>query len=406
MKKQQKKKYKKPNAVVYKLFYWACKLIAKLKFNLKINRNELKTAKSPYVILANHESSIDFINVCVVNKRRLNFIISNSFYETLSIQPLMKAAGVLPKNQFQTMVEDMKKMKACLDNGMPIAIFPAGLMSADGESTPISASTGKSLKWFDKDVYVVKSTGSYLTMPKWSSKMRKGKITVDAYKLFSVDEVRALNEKELQSKLEEALYFDAYKNQCENPVAYKGGDDISGLENVLYKCPHCKKEFAMAVENLSVIKCKECGYQAKADVYGFLNKSGENEVYKLPSDWYRFIESELRREIEAIENYSLSSECEIQKINKKKHKFEKYCDGFISLDKDKFVLVGAYNGEEFEKEFSTVTFPVLPFKPGKYFEIQEKKDIYRICLKNGCEVTKWITALKIFFKIRNENLNK
>ena len=39
------------------------KLIAKFKFNLKIEKNEIKKLKGSYVVIANHESSIDFINM-------------------------------------------------------------------------------------------------------------------------------------------------------------------------------------------------------------------------------------------------------------------------------------------------------------------------------------------------------
>lgn len=399
-------KYKKPNPIVYKCFYWASSLLCKFKFNLKYLRNEVKDAKGPFVVIANHEASIDFISVAAAVKRRIHFVISNSFYESLSIQPLLKSAGVIPKNQYQTMVEDLKKMKLCIDNGMPIAIFPAGLMSADGITMPIPASTGKSLKWFDQDVYVAKSSGSYLTCPKWSKKMRKGQMTIDVYKLFTKEQLREMNEKDVQKEIEKALYYDAYQNQLNNPVAYKNGDDIVGFENVLYQCPSCKKEFTMAVENKSTIKCSNCGYEATADVYGFFNKSGENEVYKLPSEWYAMIVNELKKVIDNTENYTLKDECEVYKINKKKHKFEKSFDALITLDSEKFTLSGDINGEDFYKEFSTAIFPTLPFSPGKYFELQEKKDVYRIYLKNGREVTKWIIALKIFFENRLNSKNQ
>ena len=174
----------------------------------------------------------------------------------------MKLAGVIPKNQFQTMVEDMKKMKACIDNGMPIAIFPAGLMSADGISTPIPASTGKTLKWFNQDVYVAKSSGSYLTCPKWSSKMRKGRIDIDVYKLFDKNELATLSEKEVQSKIETALYYNAYENQLKNMVKYKGGSNAEGFENVLYKCPSCKSEFSIKCVTGVTLKCDNCGYES------------------------------------------------------------------------------------------------------------------------------------------------
>ena len=60
--KNRKNKYKKPNAFIYSIMYIACKFISKFKYNAKIIRNEIKGVKGSYVILANHESKIDFYN--------------------------------------------------------------------------------------------------------------------------------------------------------------------------------------------------------------------------------------------------------------------------------------------------------------------------------------------------------
>ena len=242
-------KYKKPNALVYKLYYLACRFICKHKFNLKYLRNETKNVKGPFVVIANHEASIDFMSVTAAVNQTMHFVISNSFYESLSIQPLLKSAGVLPKNQFSTTIEDMRKMKLCLDNGTSLAMFPAGLMSANGKTTPIPKSTGKTLKWFDKDVYVAKSSGSYLTCPKWSDVNRKGQITIDVYKLFTKEQLREMDEKAVQQEIEKHLYYSAYDNQLNNMIPYKNGNNIEGIQNVLYKCPNCNEEFSMKAKN-------------------------------------------------------------------------------------------------------------------------------------------------------------
>ena len=42
---KNKKKYKKPNWFIYKIFYLASKLVSKVKLNLKVLRNETKEEK-------------------------------------------------------------------------------------------------------------------------------------------------------------------------------------------------------------------------------------------------------------------------------------------------------------------------------------------------------------------------
>ena len=94
--------YKKPNFFIYGIFYFVSKIISKTKFNLQIKRNEIKNKKGPYVIIANHESQIDFINLAASTSKRLTFVISNSFYNSLKVNPFLKACRVIPKQQFQT----------------------------------------------------------------------------------------------------------------------------------------------------------------------------------------------------------------------------------------------------------------------------------------------------------------
>ena len=398
---KKKKNYKKPNWFIYYIYKLICKFLAKFKFNLKVLRNETKGLKGPYVIIANHEAVIDFINIAATVKKA-HFVISYSFYHSLPIQPLLKATGVIPKQQFQTSTVDMKAMKAVLDNNMPFVIYPAGLMSEHGTATPIPPSTGKFLKWLGHDVYVAKSTGSYLTSPKWSKIKRKGRINLDIYKLYDKTELKSLSNDELYNRVIQELDFNAYQSQETNPIEYKNGNNIEGLEYVLYKCPKCGKEFTNEVENSDTLICNCCGNQAKANKYGILEKVNEDDViYNHPCDWAQNIENELYEEIKNNPDYTLEDECEIRMIDYKKHKFVPVGNGNIKLNKEFITLTGTVNSEEITKTFKLNQYPILPFKPNVHFEIQENNDIYRIYLKNSNMATKWVYSIKSAYKINN-----
>ena len=155
--KKGKNKFKIPNFLIYGILQLASKLISKFEFNLKIEKNEIKKLKGPYVVIANHESSIDFINMVCATNKRITFVISNSFYQSLKIHKLIKMAGVIAKQQFQTNPSDLKKMKEAISAKRPLVIYPAGLMTANGVATPIPEATGKFIKWLGVDVYVAKT---------------------------------------------------------------------------------------------------------------------------------------------------------------------------------------------------------------------------------------------------------
>jgi 1-acyl-sn-glycerol-3-phosphate acyltransferase len=368
------------------------KILSKTKHNLRVINNETIGVKNSYVIIANHESASDFINMAATLKRRAHYVISNSFYQTLGIKPILNAVGVIPKQQFQTTTSDMRKMKTVIENNRPIIIYPAGLMSESGITTPIPQGTGKYLKWLNIDVYVAYTEGSYLTNPKWSKRKRKGEVTINITKLYSKDELQKLDGYTIQKKVEDVLYYDSYKNQEKNMVPFKGGDDIENFENVLYQCPKCNALHKMYVQNKNELICSECGNKAIANKYGFLEPATDKDVvYKLPSDWVRMIKKNLKDKIDNDDNYIIKDECEIHMI--KKNKFIPVGSSTITLNKDSFILDGVINNEKIYKEFNIINYPTLPFKPGICFEIQEQMNIYRIYPKRNKEVTSWIYTL-------------
>ena len=320
--KKGKNKFKTPNIFIYGIFRLLCRIIAKFKFNLKIEKNEIKKLKGPYVVIANHESVIDFINMTCATKQRITFVLSNSFYYSLKIHKLIKMVGVIAKQQFQTNPSDLKKMKEAISAKRPLVIYPAGLMTANGVATPIPEATGKFIKWLGVDVYVAKTEGSYLTNPKWGKGFRKGKITLNITKFLSKEELKEKNPEQLQKLICDTLYYDAYKNQETNLVKYKNGNNINGLENVLYWCPKCNKQFTNVIINNNSIKCEHCGNEVYADEYGFLYPKTENDVcFKHPSDWYKELYNNLYKEITTTENYCLESNMTLKMLDYKKHQF-------------------------------------------------------------------------------------
>jgi 1-acyl-sn-glycerol-3-phosphate acyltransferase len=378
--------------------------MSRLKFKLKIERNDLKGTKGPCLVIVNHAAAIDFMPICTAIKRRVHFVISKSFYQSLPIKSMLDSCKVIPKNQFQTSITDMRKMKSALDdNKLPLVIYPAGLMTANGINTPMPDATGKSLKWFNQDVYVANLRGSYFANPKWGKGLRKGQIRLQIYKLLDKEQLKEMDGDKLQQLVKEHLSYDEYAIQKQEKVAYKGGDNIDGLQNVLFKCPHCKKEFSFVASNKNVLTCESCGYSVKANKYGLLEQNGEIPLYyDTPSEWYRFIEKTLAEELEKDENFTLSDHAEIRKINHKKHKYMPAGSCEITLDSKKFTIDGTVDGQPFQNHFPTTMYPTLPIKPGKYFEIQDGQEIYRIILDNPKQTIKWIAALEYYSKTQKQ----
>ena len=394
-------KYQKPNLLHYRIAQAASWIVATFIFRRKILRNEIKDKSGPFVVIANHEAALDFVNLIGATKRPMTFVISNSFYNTLPVKGFMNKMGVIPKQQFQSTVTDLKRIKAVIDRGEPVVIYPAGLMCEDGLSTPIPGATYKFLKWLNVDVYAARTTGTYFVMPKWGKGFRPGQTTLDIYRLFRKEELAHMPLDEVKRATDEALCFDAYREQEENRIRYMGGRNIQGIENVLYMCPHCLSEFTMEV-NRKEICCTGCGYTQSVDKYGFFHKGDKGYEIRYASDWSWLISKVLREKIEDGTQTDLSMQVAISMIDHKKNKFLPVGAGTLTLTPKAISLDAQINGEERILSVGTASLPSLPFSPGKYLEVQHGSDIYRCMPENGRMVMKCINMLKIYHEMQKE----
>lgn len=396
--------YVRPNILCYRIAQGASWFVSTFIFRRKLLRNEIRGKRGPFVVIANHGAALDFVNLIGATKQPMSFVISNSFYNTLPIKGFLDRMGVLPKQQFQTTADDLKRMKAVINAGQPLVIYPAGLMCEDGLSTPIPTATYKFLKWLDADVYVARSHGTYFVMPKWARGMRTGRTSMDIYQLFTKEGLRQASLEEVKARTDNAIVFDAYREQEELRVVYKNSTGVSGLENVLYMCPHCGEEFTVEASG-DTLRCRACGFAQTSDRYAFLHKASTvgTEV-RYVSDWSRLIYEDLKRKIQTGTHSLLSARTKLHMIDYARHKFTEVGEGTVTLTATGFRIDGQLRGEPVSLTVPVAGLPTLPFSPGKHFEVQHGKDIYRCVLEDGRLVMKFINMVKIFFELSREKI--
>lgn len=395
-----KKKTVKQSRLAYAFFKLLANTVARFVFKRKFLRNELKGKKGPLVVISNHAAALDFVNLIGATRRPMRFVISSSFYRTLPFKGIVKRLGLIPKQQFQTTLGDMRAIKTVIEEGDILVIYPMGLMSDDGAAQPMPEATYQFLKWMKADVYVAKNIGTYFSMPKWRcGGMRRGRTLIDIYKLFDAAELHTASLDTVRKKTDEALSFDAYEEQEKYLFKYKNCHNIKGLENILYQCPHCGKEFSVHTKGEDTLFCESCGFTEKADAYGFLHNVGNlGEEIRHPSKWSAWIRERIKAEINEGHLTSLTTPVKIQMVPIGKKSFVDMGAGTLTLSREHFILSG-HIGED----TATVTIPIvqfvsLPYKPGCYIELQHGAEIYRCLPENGKLTTKMIHMIEIFYE--------
>ena len=399
--------YNKINPLIFYPLKLISKIYSKIFMGLQVKGREFNRKDGRRkVVIINHESSLDFMIAYSVIPSKVHLVASNSYVRALPIHDLMLECGLIGKNQFSTSVSDMKKMKAVLDDGNVLGFFPAGLMPEAGIATPTPPATAKALRWFDADIYVLKIRGTYLSSPKWSKIKRKGPCEANLYKLITSEDYAKLSKNEATALIEKHLFFDSYRNNLEDKVEYKNGDNVEGLESVLYKCPNCNSEHTIIADK-NVLSCSSCGYSVKSDKLGVLHQNSEHNLYfSMVSDWHRFIENSVYEKAKSNPDYKVEDEAEMHKINDKKHRYEKVGTASVTLDNTNFIIDGTIYGEKFYKQVFARNFPMLPCVPSKRFEIQDGNDIFRIYPSDPKKVMEYINYVKALFRINFENHNK
>ena len=376
--------------------------ISLFAFKRKIVRNELRHHKGPCVVIANHEASLDFVNLIGTTRRPMHFVISRAFYNTLPCKWLSSRIGLIPKQQFQTTLKNITEMKRVIADGGILVLYPAGLMCEDGRSTPIPAATYSFLQWLGTDIFVAKTSGTYFSMPKWASGIRRGRTYLDVYKLYDKDTLIDAELDSIKQTINEALSFDAYRDQEQLLVKYKTGDNIEGLENVLYMCPHCLTEFSMRVRARNTIYCNRCGFEEVSDEYAFLHRKGKRgREYRYVSKWSRLIYDNLQKRIHAGLEEGMSLPCSVSVFRAETRRYEPVGEATVSRTLHHFHIVGTLSGEATDLSIPTANFASLPFKPGKYFEIQHGDISYRCFPEEGMTVMKFVNMVKIYYEIHS-----
>ena len=391
------------NKFVYKTGRLVAKAIDSIYLKTKVIRNELDGHEGSALILSNHEMSLDFIALYAKVKRPINFVISQSFYNTLPIQGLLDKIDAIPKQQFKTTRSSLVKMKNVIKNGGLLSLFPAGLMTEDGLSTTIPESTAKFIKWLDADVFFARNYKTYFINPKWSKGLKKTHTKLDIYKGISREELKTLSDDEITKRMKDALDFNAYKEMEEDKTIVKGINNLSGLEGVLYKCPKCHKDFSIKTFD-NKIYCDSCGYEEYSDEYGILHQENEGDiVFKYPYEWSKYIKDSLEKEVD-INTLNMEFNTSIQTLNSKKHKYETNGKGKVIITKEEIKLIGTINNIETELSFSLYNVPLLPFKPGVHIELQDQLNSYRLILDEPLNVMKIINLIKIIYEkgVNNE----
>lgn len=390
------KKIKRPNPIVWMIM--VLYLIGASIFRRKVRitfktrdgrvleerqaRKELKKLKAPFVMLGNHHSLYDYIfPMRALFPRRINFMVARKHVIASPFRFFLKHCYTIPKSLFQTDIPSLRGAFDVISQKGILAIYPEGQILVNGISKEMPEQVSKLLKKFKVPVLIQRTSGGYFVDSTWRKKLPKGLIDVEFSVALTSEELAEYSLEKIDEIVAKSLYVDNFKWQEETGNLYVGKKRAEGLENILYMCPCCKKEFSIKTDDdkiictncdTKVIYNQACHFDWEKEKY--FNHIGEWYAYQNQIEKERhFQNKELNLTIPVqlkilAEKDTLIKESNDFEIRKTK-RIENAGSGNLIITRERIFYKGVIFGENAEIRFNPRAVQYLPYTPGDNFQI-------------------------------------
>ncbi|MBN1115932.1 MAG: 1-acyl-sn-glycerol-3-phosphate acyltransferase [Bacteroidales bacterium] len=394
----------RPNAFLYFTIGFLAGIYFRLFLRLKVDRSAIKGIKPPFFVVSGHTSWLDFLIVTIaLYPRRMNYLAAYNFFRYPVLKSFLRLMGVIPKYQFTNDSKAILKTKSVIGSGGIIAIFPHGCLSNEGRPGGFAApSTAKLLKNFKIPVVAVQINGGYLTRPRWTKRVHRGRIDTKVFRVFSTEDLYALSVDDIYLKLLNAIDFNDYQWQRKNNVTFKGRHLAEGAELVLYKCPKCNEEFTLRSKENKLF-CLNCSNEAILSNKLFFEPGRQDSiVFDGFDNWYDFQKASLLMEIHEPD-FKITTRTSLLWNEPGKSGYQKMGHGNLSLTRQAVTYEGVVFNNIETLHFDMKDIQMVPFAAGEYFEIANGADIRRFILNDVRMMMKWVLAIRL---IRDEYYEK
>jgi len=251
----------------YAFFGGALRKAVERIFNYEYD--SLKDIEGPYLLLPNHNLELDPIIIGLITGRQIYFVASEhltrkgfgTWFLMRYFKPIIHRKG---RKGMASSIEMLKTLRS----GHSVCLFPEGNRSFNGLTGEIPHATAKLAKKSGAKLVTYRVEGGYLTNPRWSLTIRKGKLKGKLVHVYEPEELKAMTDDQVYEAICQDLFEDAYATQEREMVAFKGKKLALGMESTLYMCPECKRIGMLHSDN-TTLSC-DCGFQAVYDEYGYL----------------------------------------------------------------------------------------------------------------------------------------
>ncbi len=344
-----------------------------------IEKIGMERIKPPYLLFATHASMLDFpLMYLAVAPYNANNVVAIDAIRDVG-DTLMRLAGCICKRKFVKDYYLIKNMRYCAEHyGSIVCVYPEARYSFDGTTSFLPDSLGKMCKLMKVPVVVLRMYGPFYAAPQWNKVEQRLPLKAELELIATAEEAVTLPAEELNERIRKAMWRDEYAYQKEHGIRNSYPQRAKGLHNILYQCPHCKKEYLMDSEGTE-LWCGACRKRWTMNEDSSLSaQSGETEFPHIP-DWVRWERENVRKEVREG-TYRFEAEVAVHTLPNAKRFYDQGKGRFVQTPEGTTLTCTAYGAPRTlhwagtELESIHVEFD-YPFRKKKYW-----RNVFGDCL--------------------------
>ena len=393
------RKIKKPDPIMMSIGMWVLGIINRfygVEFTYDYDPATIKY--QPAILLSSHASRLEFIyTVYGFRRNDINMVCGFQNIMKKGIYSLLIKFGVISKYLYQPDFMCVKNMLKVLKRNGSLGLFPEGIQSTSGSTHPINPATAQFIKKSKANIVVCTSKGAYLATNRYSSDRKKGYIGINYSLILTPEMLDELTEQQIYELiLQKISYNDFAFNKVARHKYIGKKPNAFGIDKILYKCPNCKQEHTLVVENDTVV-CQSCNFRVRINEYYDLVDIKGTVCPADIDEWYKWQRVCVANEVTSddFEMVLRGSLCtlKLDKLRKAPNNRQVLSFGIARLTNRGLSFEGLLDGENAIFEFNAKSVYSLTFSTQGFLEFYYNNDYYIIVPdeKDRCLI-KWTLA--------------
>ena len=326
----------------------------------------------PCLIIANHVTNWDPLLLAMsFPETPIRFVASEHIFRHGLVSKLLDwLVAPIPRKKAASGADTVMTVLRALKAGDTVCIFAEGDAAWDGVTHPVFPATGKLARMAGVPLLTYRLEGGYLSMPRWSGKLRRGRVRGHQIGFYPPEELKKQKGPEITAMIDRDLYEDAFARQREEHVPYRAQKRAEGIERGFFICPKCG-ELGKTLGVGNTVLCA-CGMKLYYTEEGFFDPP---EPVETLAEWESVQREALRKLCESAQDALFSDpDMRLREIGAG-HRQKTLGRGTLTMLPDAMTLAGQRFSLSDIDSMAMVKAYILLFSSGeRYYEIRTGSD--------------------------------